>query len=79
MAKSDRLNEFIGLHQNLFRLFAIAGFINTLFERFVTICEDTREKTYLREAAALWATQIADGFILFKEFKKACKEKKEQV
>lgn len=79
MTKSQKLGEFIGLHQNLFRLFAIAGFINTLFERLVAICEDNREKKFLREAASLWAIQIADGFILFKEFKKACKGKKEQV
>lgn len=73
------VDEFVGLHQNLFRLFAIAGFINTLFERLIMICEDDREKSYLREGASFWAVQIADGFILFKEFKKVYKAKKEKV
>lgn len=79
VAKSNRLDDFIGLHQNLFRLFAVAGFINTLFERLVTICEDDSEQPYLREAAHFWATQIADGFILFKQFKRVYKSKKEKV
>lgn len=79
MANSAKVDDFIGLHQNLFRLFAIAGFINTLFERFVMICEDECEKPFLRKAASFWAIQVADGFILFKEFKKVFKRKKEKV
>lgn len=43
------------------------------------ICEDEQEKPYLREAASFWALQIVDGFILFKEFKKVYKAKKEKV
>lgn len=73
------MDEFVGLHQNLFRLFAIAGFIDTLFGRLISICEDDREKMYFREGAAFWTVQIADGFISFKEFKKIYKAKKEKV
>lgn len=79
MVKSNRLDDFIGLHQNLIRLFAVAGFINTLFERLVMICEDDNEQPYLREAAHFWATHMADGFIFFKEFKRAYKTKKDKV
>lgn len=77
--KSDQIAKFVGLHQNLFRLLAISDFINAFFKRFVSICEDDTENDEHRKAASFWATQIAAGFISFKEFKNVYKLKKEKV
>lgn len=70
--------KFVNVHQNLFRLFAISDFINALFNRLVTICEDDSESDVHRKAASFWGNEIAHGFRLFKEFKNFYKSKKEK-
>lgn len=71
--------KFIGIHQNLFRMFAICDFINSIFMRFVNVCEDELEEEYQKQAASFWAQEIATGFLVFKEFKMLYKRKKEKV
>lgn len=75
----DERNKFIGVHQNLFRMFAICDFINAVFMRFLTICEDEMEEEYFKQAAKFWAHEIATGFLVFKEFKLLYKSKREKV
>lgn len=75
----DVQQKCIGIHQNLFRLFAICDFINNLFSRLLLICEDDVETIVLRKAASFWANEIATGFTVFKEFKQYYKNKKETV
>lgn len=77
--RQDEQSKFIGIHQNLFRLFAICDFINNLFNRLLLICEDEAETTVLRQAASFWANEIATGFTVFKNFKQFYKNKKEKV
>lgn len=76
--KDDQM-KFIGIHQNLFRLFAICDFINAVFMRLLLICEDEIEEEYRKKAASFWANEIATGFLVFKEFKNIYKMKKEKV
>lgn len=76
--QNDR-QKFVGIHQNLFRLFAICDFINNLFHRMLIICEDDMETIDLRKTASFWANEIATGFTVFKEFKQFYKNKKEKV
>lgn len=71
--------KFIGVHQNLFRMFAICDFINAVFMRLLAVCEDDAEDEYLKNAASFWANEIATGFLVFKEFKMLYKSKKENV
>lgn len=71
--------KFVGIHQNLFRMFAICGFINAVFMRFIAVCEDELEDEYRKKAASFWANEIATGFLVFKEFKMLYKKKKEKV
>lgn len=71
-------SRFIGLHQNLFRLFAICDFINEIFVRLVDICEDALEDDVRRKAASFWCTQIVVGFTIFNQFKNEYKAKKEK-
>lgn len=75
----EEQQKFIGIHQNLFRLFAICDFINNLFNRLLLICEDDVETIVLRKAATFWANEIATGFTVFKDFKQFYKTKKEKV
>lgn len=75
----DELSKFVGLHQNLFRLFAICDYVNVIFIRFITICENELEEDHIRRAASFWANEIATGFINFKQFKHFYKAKKERV
>lgn len=75
----DEQQKFIGIHQNLFRLFAICDFINNLFNRLLLICEDDVETIVLRKTASFWANEIATGFTIFKNFKQFYKTKKEKV
>lgn len=77
--RRDEQQKFIGIHQNLFRLFAICDFINNLFNRLLLICEDEVETIVMRKAASFWANEIATGFTIFKEFKQFYKIKKEKV
>lgn len=77
--RKDEQQKFIGIHQNLFRLFAICDFINNLFNRLLLICEDDVETIVLRKAATFWANEIATGFTVFKDFKQFYKNKKEKV
>lgn len=76
---NDEKAKFIGIHQNLFRMFAICGFINAVFIRLLNICEDDLEEEYLKMAASFWINQIATGFLVFKEFKTLYKMKREKV
>lgn len=75
--KSEQ-TKFIGIHQNLFRLFAICDFINVMFMRLLYICEDELEEDFKRKAASFWSNEIATGFLVFKEFKNVYKAKKEK-
>lgn len=75
----DEQSKFIGLHQNLFRLFAICDYVNVFFIRFIAMCEDELEEEHIRKAASFWANEIANGFINFKQFKHFHKTKKEKV
>lgn len=75
----DEQMKFVGIHQNLFRLFAICDFINAIFNRLLLICEDDLEADSRRRAASFWANEIATGFAVFKEFKTFYKAKKEKV
>lgn len=72
-------SKFVGIHQNLFRLFAMCDFINNLFNRLLLICEDDAETLVLRQAASFWANEIATGFTVFMKFKQFYKNKKEKV
>ena len=78
VSANEELFKFIGLHQNLFRMLAICGFINTLFDRLMTICEDDLEDVARRKSASFWVNQIVAGYIAFKEFKNVYKSKKEK-
>lgn len=71
-------SRFIGLHQNLFRLFAICDFINEIFVRLVDICEDALEDDVRRKAASFWCAEIVTGFTIFNQFKNEYKAKKEK-
>lgn len=71
--------KFIGIHQNLFRMFAICDFINSIFLRFVYLCEDVMANVDDKCTASFWAQEIATGFLVFKEFKQLYKRKKENV
>lgn len=75
----DVQQKFIGIHQNMFRLFAICDFINNLFNRLLLICEDDMETIVMRKAASFWANEIATGFTVFNDFKQFYKSKKEKV
>lgn len=75
----DERSKFIGLHQNMFRLFAICDYVNVIFIRFIAMCEDELEEEHIRKAASFWANEIATGFINFKQFKHFYKTKKEKV
>lgn len=81
MSKSEQQQaiKFIGIHQNLFRMFAICDFINSMFLRLVHLCEDETANVDERCAASFWAQEIATGFLVFKEFKMLYKRKKENV
>lgn len=74
----DKRQKFVAIHQNIFRLFAICDFINQLFLRLVSICEDDAELMVQRKAASFWANEIAQGFLLLKEFKNFYKSKREK-
>lgn len=71
--------KFIGIHQNLFRMFAICDFINAVFLRLLNICEDDLQEDYLKKASSFWINEIATGFLVFKEFKMLYKTKREKV
>lgn len=71
--------KFIGIHQNLFRMFAICDFINSIFLRFIHLCEDDTANIDAKCTASFWAQEIATGFLVFKEFKMLYKRKKENV
>lgn len=71
--------KFIGIHQNLFRMFAICDFINSVFLRFVHLCEDDTANADEKCTASFWAQEIATGFLVFKEFKMLYKRKRENV
>lgn len=71
--------KFIGIHQNLFRMFAICDFINSIFLRFVHLCEDETANSDEKCTASFWAQEIATGFLVFKEFKMLYKRKRENV
>lgn len=71
--------KFIGIHQNLFRMFAICDFINSIFLRFVHLCEDDTANDAEKCTASFWAQEIATGFLVFKEFKILYKRKRENV
>lgn len=75
----DERSKFIGLHQNLFRLFAICDYVNVIFIRFIAMCEDELEEEHIRKAGSFWADEITTGFINFKQFKNFYKTKKEKV
>lgn len=75
----EEKDKFIGIHQNLFRMFAICDFINAIFMRFLAVCEDDLEDDYLKPASSFWAHEIATGFLVFKEFKVLYKTKREKV
>lgn len=75
----DEKAKFIGIHQNLFRMFAICDFINTVFMRMLNICEDDLEDECLKKATSFWTNEIATGFLVFKEFKMLYKIKREKV
>lgn len=70
--------RFVGLHQNLFRLFAMCDYINAIFERLIAMCEDESEDETNRKAASFWCLEIVTGFAVFKQFKAAYKAKKER-
>lgn len=70
--------RFVGLHQNLFRLFAICDYINVIFVRLVEMCEDVLEDDVQRKAASFWCLEIVTGFAVFKQFKNEYKAKKEK-
>lgn len=70
--------RFVGLHQNLFRLFAICDYINALFVQLVEMCEDVHEDDAQRRAASFWSLEIVTGFVVFKQFKNEYKAKKEK-
>lgn len=76
--KEDKV-KFIGIHQNLFRMLAICDFINAIFMRFVNVCEDNLVDEYQKKASSFWAQEIANGFLIFKQFKMLYKRKKENV
>lgn len=71
--------KFIGIHQNLFRMFAICDFINSIFLRLVYLCEEDMANADEKSTASFWAQEIATGFLTFKEFKLLYKRKKESV
>lgn len=75
----EEKSKFIGIHQNVFRMFAICDFINAVFMRFLVVCEDDGEDEYQKKASSFWANEIATGFLVFKEFKMLYKTKKEKV
>lgn len=79
IANKEEQFKFVGIHQNLFRMFAICDFINAVFMRLITVCEDELEDEYRKQAASFWANEIATGFLVFKEFKMLYKKKKEKV
>lgn len=70
--------DFVNQHQNLFRSLAICGFIEPCFHRLVQICEDDHESAVRRSGAQFWANQIAAGFLLFVDVKRAFKKRKER-
>lgn len=72
-------DKFIGIHQNLFRMFAICDFINAIFMRLLATCEDDSEDENFKRAACFWANEIVTGFLVFKELKMLYKAKREKV
>uniref|UniRef100_A0A182KH95 Uncharacterized protein n=1 Tax=Anopheles christyi TaxID=43041 RepID=A0A182KH95_9DIPT len=65
-------------HTELFRALTAMGCVQTFFEQLMVICEqDNVDGDHVdddrRSSAVYWAHQIAFGFQLLKEFKKACR------
>uniref|UniRef100_A0A182PIE1 Ribosomal biogenesis protein LAS1L n=1 Tax=Anopheles epiroticus TaxID=199890 RepID=A0A182PIE1_9DIPT len=62
------------IHSELFRVLAVKGYIQTLFEKLIEICEQEKsvpDQNDPRPGAMFWAHRIVFGFLLLKELKKA--------
>lgn len=61
------------IHQQLFQMLVVKGYMQTYLEKLIAICEDDQERVERRLGAKYWATEITLAYRLLKRFKKALK------
>ncbi|XP_055620557.1 uncharacterized protein LOC129764931 [Toxorhynchites rutilus septentrionalis] len=67
------------IHQRLFQMLVVKGYMQTYLEKLIAICEDDQERHERRLGAKFWAIAITRAYRLLKRFKKALKDMPEKL